>query len=226
MNSMKCPECDFDCPDNAVECPACGLIFDRWKEHAESIPAPEHIPIDDEPADEDEIPNAVDVPTPEPEPEPEPVVVEEPVASKSVRAKKPFNPLWALIGLLVVLLGIGFYWWFNASPAKPSTNIVIAVPPAQVKALASATPITSGIPAASPTVVAVAQVATPTSVPEPPAKPTAVPKQVAAPVAKKPAPATVAKPAATTPKPAPTVTKADEGAIISDEPAESGALID
>ncbi|HEX4048304.1 MAG TPA: hypothetical protein VH309_10745 [Elusimicrobiota bacterium] len=32
---MKCPSCSAECGDGAAECPACGLIFAKWRERRE-----------------------------------------------------------------------------------------------------------------------------------------------------------------------------------------------
>jgi hypothetical protein len=235
---MKCPECDFDCPDNAVECPACGLIFDRWKEHSEASPVSE--PVSDEtPVDEDEVPNAVDVP------ESEPIPVEAPVAEKQTTPRKILKPVWAFIGLAVILLAVGLYFVFGSKPSKPASVIVISVPSTNSAAVVSPTPnaSTTTVPVA---VVPIAKAATPNTVPQQVAKPTAVPKVETAPapakvkaenptekkptsettspapkteepVAKKSAPEAGSKPAEAAPKVAPTAVPAgDDNSALFD----------
>lgn len=37
---MKCPHCGVDSPEGAVDCPACGLIFEKWLKKISPAPAP------------------------------------------------------------------------------------------------------------------------------------------------------------------------------------------
>ncbi|MBI2387663.1 MAG: zinc ribbon domain-containing protein [Elusimicrobia bacterium] len=38
---MKCPNCGVEAPAGATDCPACGVIFAKFKKKLESLPVPE-----------------------------------------------------------------------------------------------------------------------------------------------------------------------------------------
>jgi hypothetical protein len=176
---MKCPECDFDCPDNAVECPACGLIFDRWKEHSEakSAAAPSHV-------EEDETPDAepVSESTPEPEPTPTPTAAPSPV----VPPKKKKTLLYVGLGLLVVLIAFALFQLVSSKSGSGISDISIVVPSTKAPGSNSSTPVVSGTPAVTPlTTPVIAQAPTATSIPEAAVKPVEKAK-AEVPVEKKP----------------------------------------
>lgn len=37
---MKCPNCGVACPAGAAECPACGVIFEKFKKKLDALPPP------------------------------------------------------------------------------------------------------------------------------------------------------------------------------------------
>jgi len=37
---MKCPNCGVEGPAGAAECPACGIIFDKFKKKLDTLPPP------------------------------------------------------------------------------------------------------------------------------------------------------------------------------------------
>lgn len=41
---MKCPNCGVEAPAGAAECPACGVIFAKFKKKLENLPAPSPVP--------------------------------------------------------------------------------------------------------------------------------------------------------------------------------------
>lgn len=148
MHSMKCPECDFESADGAAECPACGLIFDRWKERPAPKPAPQPVPepVREETPEED-VPNAAEA-DPAPPVEAPASTQEKPSAPIH---KKKFNPFLPALIVVALLLAFFTYRHFSANTPAPAPDVTIAVPK-----LAAATP--TGTATDTPT-------STPTGVP-------------------------------------------------------------
>jgi hypothetical protein len=186
---MKCPECDFESADGAAECPACGLIFDRWKEFSASKPSP--IPEKDaeapESAPEDPSPSkTLEAKSENTTPSNEAPKAKTDEPSRLMKKKGPgLNPTFVGVALVLALLAFVVFRFFTAPPSAPPADAAIAVPTEDPSLLVSVTPDASQVveivvaesPTPSPT-------DTPTAIPTPkpvkkvaPPKPTAVPTQ-------------------------------------------------
>ncbi len=182
---MKCPECDFEPADGAAECPACGLIFDRWKEFSASKPslAPEK---DAETPEVPAPPTTAEAKSESPAPASIPPAAKTEEPSRLMKKKGPgLNPTFVGVALVLALLAFVVFRFFTTPPSAPPADAAIAVPTEDPSLLVSVTPNASQVveivvaesPTPSPT-------DTPTAVPTPkpakkvaPPKPTAVPTQ-------------------------------------------------
>ena len=49
---MKCPKCNFEQPDQNLECMRCGIIFEKFRSRRQTPPQPSPIPFEPEADDE------------------------------------------------------------------------------------------------------------------------------------------------------------------------------
>jgi hypothetical protein len=96
---MKCPNCGFDQADDSIDCPACGLIFAKWRErHQQTSPAFST---------------------------PETVSTPEPASAPETESKKSFQlpaSAWMLIAMAVIVVG-SLFLFLGKEKEKPVSAV-------------------------------------------------------------------------------------------------------